>query len=209
MSFSEIQIDGLRNRVRAAMSEWRFTHTAEVEKMAVRLGELYLPQKIDVLRAAALLHDITKEKSTDEHLQMLRTSGAEITPTDRMSPKTLHAKTAELLIREEYPEFAIPELLLAVRRHTTGSVDMTLLDAIIYLADYIDESRKFDDCVKLRRYFWDAEPEKLSVEDRTEHLYNTLLLSFDMTLTALVAEGAPISVDTVEARNAVICKLKR
>jgi nicotinate-nucleotide adenylyltransferase len=208
MIFDEKQIDALRERVRGSMSEWRFTHTAEVEKMAVRIGALYLPEKTDILRAAALLHDITKEKSTDEQLEILAMHGVEITALDRLSPKTLHARTAELIIADDYSEFASPELLLAVRRHTTGSADMTLLDSIIYLADYIDESRRFDDCVRLREYFWSAEPEKMDAEQRTEHLYRTLLKSFDMTLCALVAEGSPISPDTVEARNAVICRLK-
>ena len=191
------------------MSEWRFTHTAEVEKMAERIGKIYLPEKLDVLRAAALLHDITKEKSTNEHLDMLALHGKEITDTDRISPKTLHAKTAELLIADEYPEFATPELLTAVRRHTTGESDMTLLDKIIYLADYIDESRRFDDCVRLREYFWGAEPESMSESQRLEHLNRTLLLSFDMTLKALVEEGSPISPDSVNARNAIVCSLKK
>ena len=209
MSFSKEQIDALRESVRERMSEWRFTHTAEVEKMAVRLGELYLPERLDILSAAALLHDITKEKSTDEHLTMLKTHGRTVTPIDEISPKTLHAKTAELLIGDEYAEFAAPELILAVRRHTTGSADMTLLDKIIYLADYIDESRKFEDCVKLREYFWSAEVQKMSYEQRIEHLNRTLLLSFDMTLNALISEGAPISPDTIKARNAIICALKK
>jgi putative nucleotidyltransferase with HDIG domain len=128
MIFDEKQIDALRERVRCSMSERRFTHTAEVEKMAVRICALYLPEKTDILRAAALLHDITKEKSTDEQLEILALHGAEITALDRLSPKTLHARTAELVIVDDYSEFASPELLLAVRRHTTGSADMTLLD---------------------------------------------------------------------------------
>ena len=209
MSFDERQIDTLRDRVRASMSEWRFTHTAEVEKMAVRLGELYLPEKLDVLRAAALLHDITKERSTQEHIDMLISHSKAVTHIDIMSPKTLHAKTAPLAIADEYAEFASDELLLAVARHTTGSADMTLLDMIIYLADYIDDSRSFDDCVRLREYFWGAHPEGMETEQRAEHLYKTLLLSFDMTLSALIREGEPISPDTVDARNATVCRLKK
>ena len=53
------QLDTLRASVMASMSDFRFNHTAEVEKMAVRLGEIYAPEKLNELRAAALLHDIT------------------------------------------------------------------------------------------------------------------------------------------------------
>lgn len=209
MSFSEKQIDALRERVRSGMSEWRFTHTAEVEKMAVRLGELYAPHKLPMLRAAALLHDITKEKSTQEQLEILESHGVEVTELDRMSPKTLHARTAELVIIDEYPEFATQELRLAVRRHTTGAAEMTVTDAIIYLADYIDMSRKFDDCVYLREYFWGKEPEKMDDLRRERHLWETIIISFDMTLKALMDEGSPVSTDTVAARNALLCRLKK
>ena len=58
---TEEKIEGLRARVKALLSPKRWLHTSEVEKMAARLAELYCPQKANLLRAAALLHDITKE----------------------------------------------------------------------------------------------------------------------------------------------------
>lgn len=208
MSFSTEMIDGLRQRIRESMSEWRFNHTAEVEKMAVRLGELYAPDKIPMLRAAALLHDVTKEKTAEEHLEILRSHGAEITDFDKASPKTLHSRTAVFVIKDEYPEFASEELLAAVDRHTTGDEGMTVCDGIIYLADYIDMSRKFPDCVYLRNYFWDKKPENMSVGDREKHLWQTLVISFDMTLKGLIEEKSPISIRTVSARNFALLKTR-
>ena len=117
MIFTSEMIDKLRERVRSGMSEWRFTHTAEVEKMAVRLGELYAPEKMSMLRAAALLHDITKEKSFDEQIEILLSHGAKVTDFDRCSPKTLHARTAELIIKDEYPEFADSEIIILAGGH--------------------------------------------------------------------------------------------
>ncbi len=207
--FDERQIDALRERVRASMSDFRFTHTAEVEKMAVRLGELYAPESIPLLRVAALLHDITKEKSTDAHLEILRANGAEITELDVLSPKTLHARTAEYAVMRDFPEFATPDVRRAVRLHTVGAPDMSVVDMIIYLADYIDMSRKFDDCVRLREYFWSAEPQKLGAEERLAHLYRTLVMSFDMTIKALVAEGSPISPAAVDTRNELLRRLNK
>ena len=58
---TEKMLDALRESVMARMSPKRFRHTAEVEKRAERLGEIYAPEKKITLRAAALLHDITKE----------------------------------------------------------------------------------------------------------------------------------------------------
>ena len=85
---------------------------------------------------------------------------------------------------------------------------MTLTESLIYLADYIDDSRNFDDCVFLRYYFWDKEPQNMTVEDRARHLWQTIWISFDLTVKSLVDESMPISPETVDARNSMICKLK-
>ena len=207
MKFTEEQIKKLRESIAGTMSEKRFFHTAEVEKMAARIGMIYAPDKIDILRVAGLLHDITKEYSTEKQLQICRKFGIITTKQDILTPKTFHAKTAALLIPEIYPEFADTEVISAVRWHTTGNSDMSIVEKIVYLADYIDESRKFDDCVKLRHIFWDAKPEEMTEKERDIHLTKTLILSFDMTLSGLIADNAPVSDDTFKARNSLIVSL--
>ena len=209
MRFSDAQIDALRERVRGSMSDYRFIHTAEVEKMAARIGELYAPDKLDILRAAALLHDVTKELKSDEQIEMLRVAGEDVTALELASHKTFHARTAVYAILRDYPEFADGELLAAVRYHTTGRADMSICEKIIFLADYIDMSRKFDDCVKLRNYFWDAHPENMSESERERHLLQTILIGLDTTLSSLIEEGAPTDPDSVSARNFIINQLKK
>ena len=209
MRFSDAQIDALRERVRGSMSDYRFIHTAEVEKMAARIGELYAPDKLDILRAAALLHDVTKELKPDEQIEMLRVAGEDVATLELASHKTFHARTAVYAILRDYPEFADGELLAAVRYHTTGRADMSICEKIIFLADYIDMSRKFDDCVKLRNYFWDAHPENMSESERERHLLQTILIGLDTTLSSLIEEGAPTDPDSVSARNFIINQLKK
>lgn len=209
MRFDESMLDRLRASVSGGMSSKRFTHTAAVEKMAARLGELYASDKIDILRAAALLHDITKEYSSEKQLQICREFGIIISKQDILTPKTFHAKTASALIPTLYPEFADPEVISAVRWHTTGRADMSLLEKLVYLADYIDESRVFPDCVVLRSLFWDAAPEKMDARERDEHLTRVLICSFDMTLTGLIKDKEPISDDTFAARNWLIVNSER
>lgn len=203
---TEEQLDELRDEMRASMSPKRFFHTAEVEAMAARLGELYCPEKIPMLRAAALLHDVTKEYSPDCHLLICAEHGLTVGLTDLYAPKTLHARTAAALIPERYPSFNDGELIGCVRWHTTGRSRMTLCEKLIYLADYIDLSRRFPDCVRLREFFFDAKPEQMTQEQRFRHLRDTLILSFDMTIAALLEEGTPISPDSFEARNALVCE---
>ena len=88
MKFSEEQLKKLRENISGLMSEKRFHHTAEVEKMAARIGEIYAPDKVDILRAAALLHDITKEYSTEKQLQICREFGIITSKQDILTPKT-------------------------------------------------------------------------------------------------------------------------
>ena len=72
---TERMLDELREELRGTMSEKRYRHTVEVERMAARLGVLYAPDQLPILRAAALLHDITKEFSLQTQLQILQKFG--------------------------------------------------------------------------------------------------------------------------------------
>lgn len=204
MIITEEMLDALRRQVSEGMSLRRFVHTAEVEKMAAYLGSIYEPDKIPLLRAAALLHDVTKEYPQETQIELCREYGVELEADAYFAPKTLHARTAAAIIPDKFPSFADAEIISCVRYHTTGRADMTLSEKLIYLADYIDMSRTFEDCVKLRNYFLGAEPEKLSESERLAHLNNTLILSFDMTLRILAEEGTPISLDTMAARNQLL-----
>ena len=206
---TEAMLDSLRVQLRGEMSEKRYRHTVAVEAMATRLGELYLPQMIPQLRAAALLHDITKEFSLKTQLQILQRFGIITYYSDEISPKTLHARTAALLIPEKYPAFADPRVVEAVRWHTTGRAGMSVSERLIYLADYIDMSRTFPDCIALRDMFWGADPAGMSRVEREAHLRAVLLSSFDRTVTALLEEGSLISPETIQARNELVEETRR
>lgn len=206
---SDEMLDRLRASLESEMSPHRFRHTCGVERMAQRIGAIYCPEKTSLLRAAALLHDITKEYKTEEHIRICRELGGEYLDEDLQSPKTFHGKTAALLIPSRYPELADSEIIGAVRYHTTGRADMTLCEKIIYLADYIDDTRTFDDCIRLRSLFWDACPERMNAEERMMHLDGVLLESFDVTVRALLDEGQVINPETVAARNFLIVEIKK
>jgi nicotinate-nucleotide adenylyltransferase len=199
-------LDELRVSIQKSMSPKRYSHTCAVETMVARLCELFCPENTTELRAAALLHDLTKEESLEKQLQLCREFDIIVQSGDVLAPKTFHAKTAAALIGRDYPDFASEAVVSAVRWHTTGHADMTLGEQLLYLADYIDDSRMFPDCVRLRNYFWRADPAAMDECARMAHLYDTLILSFDMTMRHLLDENATISLDTILARNALIEK---
>ena len=204
---TEEMLNELRENITKTMSAKRVRHALEVEKMVTRLAEMYQPEMANTLRAAALLHDITKEYDDKVQLSILTKPGIEFSLKDRLAPKTFHARTAALLIPDIYPEFATDDVISAVRWHTTGRENMALFEKLLYLADYIDMSRDFEDCVKLREMFFSAKPEQMNDEEKLAHLNRTLVASFDMTISALIRKGAVISSDTANARNALICEL--
>ena len=204
ISLGEAELTALREAVISKMSPKRFVHTAAVEDMVVRLATLFCPEEIPALRAAALLHDITKEYDIPTQMRILQEAGEALKPGDEFAHKTFHARTAALLIPEQYPAFNCDTVVNAVRWHTTGREGMTITEKLLYLADYIDESRLFPDCVRLRSFFWDAGPERMTMEDRLTHLRRTLIMSFDMTMRALLSECAVISADTAHARNELV-----
>lgn len=202
--FGEAELTALRQRILSEMSPKRYHHTAAVEDMVVRLATLYCPEEIPALRAAALLHDITKEYDIPTQMALLTEAGQPPVKGEEFAHKTFHARTAALLIPDNYPAFNCETVVNAVRWHTTGREDMTLTEELLYLADYIDDSRLFPDCVRLRSFFWDAHPERMTMEDRLVHLRRTLIMSFDMTMRALLDECAVISPDTALARNQLV-----
>ncbi len=209
LSLTPKMLSDLREDVSGRMSPKRFAHTAAVADMVARLAELYCPEKRDMLTAAALLHDLTKEWDTPTQEAFLLAHGEVVTETERLAPKTYHARTAALLIPERYPDLADGELLSCVRYHTTGRADMTLCEKLVYLADYIDDTRTFPDCVTLRAAFWDGDPQSMTCEQRERHLDEVLILSFDMTVRGLVEEGTPVHPDTMHARNDLLVKRKK
>lgn len=207
--WTEKELSSLREQVSGKMSQKRFAHTLAVEEMTRRLAQIFKCEKIEEMCVAAILHDITKECKTEEQIALCHRFGIDVSEQDILSPKTFHARTAAALIAEEYPSFADETVINCVRWHTTGHNSMTLEEQLVYLADYIDMTRLFPDCVRLRNYFFDAQPEGMGREELMLHLNKTLLMSYDMTIRALVDDGSIISADTIMARNEIATALKR
>ena len=152
-SFRSDPIEKLRARVGERLSEKRMKHVLAVEDMAFRLGLLFFfkdEEALNLLRTAALLHDVTKELTDEEQLAILEAHSVTPLPEDLASMPTIHSLTAAVIIPEEFPEFADPRLIDAVRYHTTGRAGMSICEKLVYLADMLEDGRSFDGVEKLR-----------------------------------------------------------
>jgi len=191
-------IDELKELIKSYLTDKRYHHSICVMNEAERLGCIYIPEKINKLKVAALLHDITKKADFEKQLQYCREFDI-ILDTDYLdSPEVLHAITATALAKRDFGDFVDDEILSAIRNHTTGNENMTLFDTIIHLADYIEESRVHDSCKTIRMHLYDKLDQG---EDRLDALYDTMICMFDNTISYLIEKGSVINKDTVAARN--------
>lgn len=118
----------------------RFTHTLGVEYTAAALAMRY-GRELQQAQIAGLLHDCAKCMSDEKLLKLCEKNKLDVTEVERRNPFLLHAKVGSCLAKKEYG-IEDPEILNAILYHTTGRPDMTLLEKIIFTADYIEPGRK-------------------------------------------------------------------
>ena len=138
----------LKELIKPYMSEYRYLHTVSVADECIRLSRLF-DVDMDTLTTAAYLHDITKEMPYDEQLSLCGEMGIILTEADKTSVKALHSFTAPAFIQKHFPDYATKEVLDAVKYHTTGRAGMTLTEKLLYLADFIEPTRKYEECINL------------------------------------------------------------
>lgn len=165
----------------------RIPHVLGTEQEAIRLAERY-GADVEKARVAALLHDCTKKLNMDEQLALCGQYGIELDELEQKALKLLHAKTGAAIARDVFG--VDEEIYKAIWWHTTGHANMTLLEKIIYLADYIEPSRNFPGVDKLR---------KMCYED----LNAGLLMGLEMSIEEMTEMGNPVHHATIEARNAL------
>ena len=160
----EIDICKLQKKMKKVLEEKRYLHTLGVAYTAANLAFVY---GYDDKKAfvAGLLHDVAKCISHQKRLMICKKNHIEITPIEEENPVLLHAKVGAFFAKEKYG-VCDEEILNAIRFHTTGRPEMTLLEKIIYVADFVEPHRK-----KLPRL---AEIRKISFEDLDMAIYMIL-----------------------------------
>lgn len=179
------ELSWLREKVMAYLSEYRVAHVAGCEAESVRLAQLH-GEDPELAAEAAILHDITKKMSREEQLLLCGKYGIICDKAQLENDKLLHAVTGAALARELFG--VSDEVAEAIRWHTTGKGDMTLLEKIVYLADYIEPTRDFEGVEELRR---------LCDEDLDE----AMILGLEMGLEELKRQDIEPHSDSVEALN--------
>ncbi len=125
------------------LQEKRYIHSLNVADSAVILAEKYGADK-EKAYFAGLVHDVMKNASEEEQLQIMEKGGIILSCTEKHNKKLWHAMAGECYLRLEM-SIDDEDILNAVRYHTTGRAGMSLLEKVVYIADYISEERDYDD----------------------------------------------------------------
>lgn len=118
----------------------RYEHTMGVMYTSAALAMRY---GADMKKAmtAGLLHDCGKYLPAKDQISLCKRKKIALTKTELEMPALIHAKLGVYLAENEY-KIEDQEILNAIRYHTTGRPDMTLLEKIVYIADYVEPNRK-------------------------------------------------------------------
>lgn len=171
------------------VSKKRYKHVLGVAETAKQLATKYGTNE-NVAELAGLLHDMAKEKPLSEMQSLAMRHYPVLTDEVREQGKLLHGFAAAAMAVENYG-ILDQDVLAAIAHHTVGNSPMSLLEKIIFLADYIEKNRDFPGVRQLR-------------EVAGQDLDKAVLLGFDITIRYLLETGESIYIGTIIARNVLL-----
>jgi predicted HD superfamily hydrolase involved in NAD metabolism len=165
----------------------RLQHILRVEQMAI---DLACHHRLDIEKAAqaGLMHDLAKCFKPQTLLQMAVAEGLELNAVEVANPHLLHAAVGAIVAREQF-NVSDPEVLDAIRHHTVGEPDMSLLSCVVFLADTLEPGR--GDTLELNQL------RQICRED----LHQAVWLACDYSLTYLLSSQCLVHPQVVQTRN--------
>ncbi len=206
MMFSKEAMCKLRNTVKNELSESRYKHTIGVVAAALMLSEFCLPELSSELEVAALLHDISKEYTMEKQLKIINDNAILLNSEDLESSAVLHSYTAKYVVENFYKDFATPNVLSSVYNHTLGAPNMSVFDEIIFLADFIEENRKYESSIEVRKYVFEN-MKRGNLENNIRILHLACIKSIDFTISHLVKNKIKVNTKNILTRNALLSKI--
>ncbi|WKY48867.1 bis(5'-nucleosyl)-tetraphosphatase (symmetrical) YqeK [Eubacteriaceae bacterium ES3] len=183
----------LKEKLTTQLTPKRFNHTLGVLEVSKQLAVRY-HEPMEQIIQAALLHDCARNISRDELIGLAKEYGIKIDRVSKHESSLLHGPVGAVIAHRDYG-IRDQTVLNAIRYHTTGRKNMTQLEKIIYLADYIEPGRDFDGVSELR---------DLAAFD----LDAAVLEALTHSLRYLLEKGQLIHKRTVLARNDFLLRLR-
>lgn len=172
--------------LRSRLTDDRFFHSLNVAEQAKNLAGIY---GCDTEKAylAGLVHDCTKNTPPAEQLKIIESGGIVLSELEQKSPKLWHAISGSVFIQSEYG-IDDKDIISAVRYHTTGKADMTLLEKIVYVADFTSKEREYKEVEEIR-FLAETDIDKAVFEGAV------------FTVESLKKRGLAVHPDTIDTMN--------
>ncbi len=186
------------------LSERRIQHSLGTARVAGELAQLFQlkPEQVAACQTAGLLHDCAKSLPLNKLLTFCRDADVLIDDADRKSPAVLHAVAGPALVQSRWESLSeSPEVLNAIRWHTTGRTNMGLVEEIVYIADKIEPTLRSSDFSAQVRTLLDAR--------RLNSLDDAVLFLLNHSLRVLLDQCQPIHPLSLEARNHYLQRAQR
>lgn len=179
-------IDEIKDYLKLNLKPGRYGHTLGVAKTAIELAELY-NEDITKAEIAALAHDVAKNLDKDEMKIIINDNNINLSVDEESTKELWHAIVGPIVAKKVF-HINDEDILGAIRWHTTGKENMSKLEKIIYLADLIEPTRKFDGVEEIR---------EICFQDLDEGMIKALT----HTTVYLLQSGCMVDLNTIKARN--------
>lgn len=173
------------------LSENRLKHSLSVSETAVTLAAKY-GENIESARIAGLVHDCAKNLTGTELFKMASEHNLHIDDIFTKKPSIMHGLVGSIIAREVM-EIQDNDILMAIRYHTTGRKNMSILEKIIYISDYIEPLRKFNGVEELRTLSF-------------INLDAAVIQCLENTIKYVINQKELLHNDTIDARNYLLIK---
>lgn len=179
--------------IRTRLSEYRFRHSLCVAKEAYRLAQRY---GADARKAytAGILHDIMKDTDIQAQRQVFEDYNVVLDSIEQESTMLWHARSGEVFIRNVLG-VKDEDILSAVRYHTTGRANMSLLEKVLFVADFTSEDRDYPDVNVMR-------------DKANQSLDEAILYGVEYTIQSLKDAGRIVHPDTLDLYDDVVLSME-
>jgi len=184
-----MQLSLIHEYLKSHLSQKRYVHSINVADIAESLANHY-GADANKARLAGLVHDCSKEEKYEDLVYYAENCGFAVDEESYRIPEILHGPGSVYVARSAFG-IDDEEILSSIRYHVTGRANMTLMEKIIFIADYIEPSRKFEGIDKVRALVY-------------EDIDKALLFAFNLTIMYIIDRGGLLHHDTVNARNFLI-----
>lgn len=181
-----MNIEGLKDELKKVVSEKRYNHSIGVMNTAIELAKIYGVDE-EKVKVAAILHDYAKNFSKERLEEIAKKYFKDETKDYILVTEILHSYASAQILKEKF-NIEDKDIYNAIKYHTTGRKNMSLIEKIIYISDAIEPQRDYPMVDEIR---------KLVKKD----IDKGILLEANNKIKYLISTNSTIHVNTVEMRN--------